>query len=359
MGRPRKQSGQGLPLRVYMRSGTLYYVHATDGRWENLGKDLKTATAKADAYNCDKAPRGTVGWWLDEFVTYFAGLVKDGDRAGRTLSDYKKNLIPLKAYFGAMDPMDVETPHVTSYVTAGRLAGRKTQSNREKACLSSCFGWMIEHKHAGMERNPCKGAKRNRERARDRYISDDEYARVFADATAPVRAWMELMYRTLQRPADILTWTHAAISVEGGREVLSFRQHKTKTPVKIEVSAKLRAAFDAMAAARMVSSLYLICKQDGGPYKLQGLTGMFRRHVDAAGVIGFGIQDCKGKGATDMLNGGVPLVDISNLCAHKSLRTTEIYIKARNPKIMKSNDRTISLSKTAEVSPVQSGKKAG
>ena len=63
MGRPRKQPGLGLPKRVYLRSGTFYYVHH-DGRWENLGKDFASAKKLADTYNTQSPLVGTLSYGL-------------------------------------------------------------------------------------------------------------------------------------------------------------------------------------------------------------------------------------------------------------------------------------------------------
>lgn len=340
MGRPRKDPGQGLPLRVYLKSGTFYYVHH-DNRWEGLGRDLAVAKKKAQAYNDGTPLRGTMAHWMGVWLKELESKVEDGELAERTLTDYTKDVVYLKAFFGQMLPLDVQTPHVTQYVTLGRKAGRPVRANREKAALSSCMSWMVEYGKGDLKFNPCKGARRNMETARDRYISDAEYQSVYDLASPPVRALMELVYRTLQRPSDILKWTRSNIVEERGQTLLSFRQGKTGTAVKIALTPTLKKAFDDVAAARKVSSLFLICQQNGSPYKFSGIHGMYRRHVAEAGLKDFGIYDCKGKGATDMYHDGVPLADISALCAHKSEKTTEIYLKDRSARVVQPNDRII------------------
>lgn len=344
MGRPRKNPDQGLPKRTYLRHGSFFFVHQ-DGHWENLGRNLDAARKRAAEYLTGGAPAGTMAWWLDKWIrTECKPRVKAGELAPRTLADYEKALVPLKAFFGAMPPASIKIKHVTQYIIAGRDAGRPVPANRERAALSSCMSWMVALGHAGLTVNPCRGARRNTETKRDRYITDEQFSKVFSLASAPVRAWMEMIYRTLQRPADVLKWTRASITEEQGRRVLSFRQSKTRALVKIEVTPQLQQAIDVMAAARTRESLYLICREDGEPYKFSGIDGMFRRHVEKAGIKGFGIYDLKSKGATDMYNNGVPLAEICTLCAHDSEKTTEIYIKVRNPKVMKPNERVISVS---------------
>ena len=59
MGRKRSDSSQGLEgTRLYLRSGSFYYVHRDSNRWQNVGKDLAAAKKRAEHYN---DPTGTFG----------------------------------------------------------------------------------------------------------------------------------------------------------------------------------------------------------------------------------------------------------------------------------------------------------
>lgn len=63
MGRPRKTSNKGLPKRVYLRSGTFWFVRR-DGRWQKLGRDLVKASEEARLLEEGKPIRGTMAYWL-------------------------------------------------------------------------------------------------------------------------------------------------------------------------------------------------------------------------------------------------------------------------------------------------------
>jgi integrase len=345
MGRPRKDSSQGLPKRVYLKSGAFYYVHAEEKpRWENLGTDLAVARNIADAYNSGLSARGTMAWWLDEWIVFLKNQVGKGLLKTRTLSDYEKALPYLKPFFGAMLPRAIGAPDVKDYLDVGADEGRPIRANREKAALSSCMSWMILQKASGLKGNVCLQVPRNPETPRDRYVSDAEYNAVYDIAGPAVRAWMELMYRTLQRPADILTWTKSNFIEENGQKLLSFRQSKTGARLKIVVTSQLQRCFDEMAAARAnqkkkVKSIYLICARDGKPYTPMGLSSMARRHIADCQITDFAIYDCKSKGATDMYQSGVSIETISALCGHESVTTTEIYIKRHLVRPLNPNER--------------------
>lgn len=338
-GRPRKDTSQGLPKRVYLKSGSFYYVHH-DARWEKLGKDLDAARKVADGYNSGASTHGTIGHWLDTWLLDLKAKVKAGALAQRTADDYTGYAPHLKAFFGAMAPAQLETHHVCTYLELGRDNERPVQANREKAALSSCVSWMIHKGHAGLKANPCKGAPRNPETPRDRYITDDEYVRVLTLCGPAERAWGEMMYQTLQRPSDILAWTKKTIVDEGAERYLVFRQSKTGKHMKIRVSPTLQASLDALAAERPgVKSLYLIPREDGKPYTETGIASMFRRATVEAGVDDFAPYDLKAKAATDMHEAGVPMQTICDLCGHDSVRTTEIYIKRHQRKTVEPNQR--------------------
>ncbi|MEJ7686711.1 MAG: tyrosine-type recombinase/integrase, partial [Variovorax sp.] len=133
---------------------------------------------------------------------------------------------------------------------------------------------------------------------------------------------------------------------DGGKQVLTFRQSKTKAQVKIEVTPDLHELFEAIRLERKgkgVESDYLVPREDGGQYTYSGLTSMASRFISDAGVTDFGIYDAKSKGATDMFTSGTPIEDISALCAHDSITTTERYVRRHLTKTVQPNSRDLNL----------------
>ena len=359
MGRKRTDDSQGLPQRVYLRRGTFFYAHRS-GKWENLGKDLTAARRKAEHYADPSGTYGTMTWWLQQFLLDFEHQVRAKLKSQRTLDDYQEAIGiadapgPLRAFFGAMLPAEIEPRHISAYLEVGAKAGRAVRANRERACLSSCISWMLRSGHGGMAVNPCmrsSGVRRNAESARDRYVTDAEYRAVFEAAPAQVRLMMELTYRTLQRPdSDILHWTAAAVrrSPEGGR-VLAFAQHKTGRTVQIGLTGELGLLVDRAVGAVPVLHQPMVHTLDGNAYTYSGISSMLKRaqakarlsDPALAGMPSFGFRDLKGKGATDMWLAGEQIGRIQLLCGHAKASTTEIYIKARWTQTAAPNDRVI------------------
>lgn len=347
----RKNNPLGLEPRVYAKHGALHYVHR-DGRWEHLGTDKEKANERARLYNDTAGIYGTMAYWLDMFVADCEQRVKDGTMAARTLENYKAAVKPLKAYFEPpMLPTDVEPSHVQDFLTIGAQAGHPIEANRQKTCLSSCLSWLIRTgKCQGLKVNPCfrvSGIKRNQEAARDRYVTDEEYLEVYANAPAQVQAMMELTYRTLQRPeSDILGWTVANLTTKDGDRILRVKQSKTGKVVDIGLPQELDSLLRKLTGEVPQIGRPLVCtsrgrgeRKPGQRYTYDGISAMLKRAIAKANVerkkkgidpiASFGFRDLKGKGATDMWLNGETIEKIQLLCGHEDKATTEIYVKQR------------------------------
>lgn len=216
------------------------------------------------------------------------------------------------------------------------------RANREKALLSHVFTKAMEK---GMvDFNPCKGINRNPEKRRERMIEDHEYRAVRELAEDSVQRMMTLIYRTCQRPEDLIKAGPANIKRidHEGREVrvLRVQQGKTGKTVDILLAGDLEKLVDEHLTAKTVWPTFVHTRA-GRKCTYSGLVAMFGRYVRKAGLTDFGMYDLKGKGATDMMRSGVPIEKIQHLLGHESVTTTEIYIKARLPDIAMPNMRTM------------------
>ncbi len=338
MGRTRLNNDLRLPKRVYVRRGKFYYAHP-GGAWEPLGSDIEVARQKGNHYNDPTGQHGTMRWFLDQFLIYFEELVQSGEKSPRTLKDYRANLVPLKLYFGDMTPERVRPEDVTRYLHAGKATNRAVRANREKACLSACFSYLIGHGLIPKQDNPCFkqfGVKRNREKPRDRYVTDAEMAAVKLVAGKSVAGMMDLVYATLQRPTDVIRWSGQDIAENGSQRVLRVYQHKTGKRLDIAITGDLAAA---LLRSGGHGGQTFIHTTKGKQYTDDGLSSMLRRYCKKAGVQSFGFRDLKAKGATDMYQAGESLERIQHLCGHKSVKTTEIYVKRHLQEVVQPHTR--------------------
>jgi len=235
----------------------------------------------------------------------------------------------------------VKGHHVAEYLDLGLKNNRGVRANREKATLSACYSWLMRRSDTGVTYNPCVGIRRNSESKRDRYVTNAELEQVRALATRNVRALLDLVYLTLQRPEDIIEWAPTNIvskQESDGRIVRVIRNDQRKRMgnggkvVDILITPEIEAVLAEIQPEPPILlgpyTPFLRNRMDNG-YTYDGLSAMLRRYIKKASVPSFGFYDMKGKGATDMWRSGVPLSQIQVLCGHESVRTTEIYVKAR------------------------------
>lgn len=347
MGRKRKSNPLDLPQRVYWHHGAFRYVHR-DGTWEDLGTDVERARERGKLYNDPEGRHGTMSYFLDLFIAASDKRVLAKGLAQRTADDYRRDVVPLKKYLGKLLPTQVSPKVVQDYLDLGKELNRAVRANRERACLSACISSMIRNDHGNINVNPCmraSGIKRNTETKRERYVEDAEFNGVYAHASKMVRAMMDLVYSTLQRPEDIIGWGPWNIKNKDNGRVIRNKQGKRGATVDIAITPGLDAVVRELQSEQekesdgKVSSISqpFIHTLKGKQYTYDGLCSMFRRAQIAAreeipalkDMPPWGFYDLKGKGATDMWRSGVPIELIQLLCGHKDKRTTEIYIKAR------------------------------
>jgi integrase len=339
MGRKRT-SNFSLPHRVTLSHGAYYFIH-TSGKWEKLGRvgDEAEMRRKWATLTDPAETSGTISALLDDYLVYH----KPPRKAERT---YKDNLIEaelLRAFFGAMLPDQVMPFHVADYLKI-RGEAAPVRANREKALFSHVYTYAMSTEKWGRRviTNPCRGVRRNPEKRRERIIEHKEYDAVKALATKPVKILMELIYRTAQRPEDLIIASKAnvkTVEINGvTTRVLRIKQLKTGALVDIIITPELDAVLIEAMSGDVVGMTY-VHNAKGKKYTYSGLTSMFWRYVQKASISDFGLYDIKAMSATDMFRNGVPIEQISHLLGHESISTTEIYIKARMTTAVMPNKR--------------------
>lgn len=342
MGRRRKDGNPlGLEPRVEFHHGQFTYRHR-DGRREQLGTDLAKANERARVYNDPAQRYGTLGYFLDLYIAEAKAGRLLRPKKPRTIADNEIEAGFLKTVFEKVFPSDLAAhPELIAQYRDKRTA--KVRANRELSLLSALYTWMIERGHCpGLTTNPLREIQRNPESPKDRYVEDDEYRAVYAIAQRSVCMAMTLAYRTLQRPADVLSWgpQHVRIKTVAGAstDVLSIAQGKTGKRIDIEITEDLDEALKMLSPqgdlrrVRLAGGItrltpYLVHTLDGQAYTVSGIRAMIRRYCAQAEVNPFALMDVRAKGATDMYLRGIPLERIQMLMGHESVQTTEIYIK--------------------------------
>lgn len=318
MARPRK-ADHWLPPRVY-RGKSAFEYHPASGGAVRLAPLSAAQSAVWAAYEHMMAEQS--GDTIKRLVYAFFESADFNDLASSTQKDYRKYSVPVLKVFGGMDPSKVEPHHIRAYMDR-RGQNSRVQANREKAFFSRMFRWAFER--GKVKRNPCQGVRQFKEKARTRYITDQEYQAVYDCARPPVRVAMEISYLCAARKGDVLVMRWDQVGDQG----ITIQQGKT---AKIQIKAwspRLRAAIGQakQLSDSVVRSSFIICKPNGSSYTDNGFNAAWREAMIAAREqtgwpLDFTFHDIKAKAISDVDGSSR---DKQRISGHKTEAQVAVY----------------------------------
>ena len=255
--------------------------------------------------------------------------VEDGLLSPRTLLEYSKQLAEgkrLDRYFGKKNLGSIKSHEIQSYLDTGK----RYQSNREIATLSQMIGWAVNRGH--LESNPCLGVKRNRELARDRYVTDDEFAIVYEAQPQPVKDLMMMIYLTGLRPGDAL----AVRFSDCYDEWLYCAEGKTGKKVRFYWSDDLK---DLVETSRKRQPMgFTVVRDDNGKSikNYDWILKKFKKNFPK-GVEPFVLKDLRAKSATDRED---PVLASYALGHSSQAVTNKHYLRNQKGRLVSALDRT-------------------
>lgn len=340
--RPKHKSNLDLPPRMLRRvrkrrDGTQWDTYYYNGRDENgnrteipLGSDLDIAKMEWAKLERKKRPI-SIRKLGDLFDRYERDIIP-----AKKPATQRCNMLCLKQLRPAFADAPVEsiTPQVIAQYRDTRSA--KVRANREIALLSHIFNlareWGVTEKE-----NPVAGVRKNRERPREFYATEEVWNAVYNKAVPELKDAMDLAYLTGQRPADVLRMR--ATDLVG--EHLLVAQGKTSKKLRIQLVisgertalGKLTERLVAQRLTRGIRNPYLVLTEDGRNVTAPMLRLRFdeaRRKAateaiasqDAvlAGLVSqFQFRDIRPKAASEIED----LTHASRLLGHSDRRITE------------------------------------
>lgn len=236
MGRPRLNNKDNrLPPRVYKYKYSYVWKPKETGSSVTLAPVIGTSMSALWAkYEAEKAKRIDV-MTVTKLWNLFLESPVFTELAPRTQKDYRQHQRSLLNVFGKMRADSVKTEQVRIFMDKRGLES-KTQANHELASLSRVYGWGYERGY--VTGNPCKGVRKFAAKARTAYITDEQYAAIFAEAIPALQIAMEVSYLCVARQGDVLGMTWGDVMDSG----IYIEQNKTGTKQIKEWSPRLRAA---------------------------------------------------------------------------------------------------------------------
>ena len=311
MSRPRT-TNKHLPKYVTVIHGA-YWYRAPKQKSVRIG-DVGDEAAVWKFMLTLAEPTGPVLTLADAFDKYEQEIVPT--LGARTQKDYRRHLVVLRKFCGHVLIDDLEPKHIGKFldVTTGRI-----QRNRQVAVLSAVYAKCVGRWYCA-KLNPCRDVERNPQKKRDRYVSHEEYAAVYAVMPPRMQVAMELALLTGQRQGDLLSLEWSKVTDEG----VLFQQGKTGKRLRVGLSPRLVAALErAKTFLPQIPRRYVLRNAKGQAYTSEGFRAIWQRHMRKALKSGallerFTFHDLRAKSVSDSGS----LQDAMDRAGHTSMAMT-------------------------------------
>ena len=314
MARPRK-TDRHLPPCVYQRRGAYYHVVA--GTWHPLGRDLPTALAEyARRVQPVAAPSGNWARLVDEAMTEIVATVKP-----RTAEQYRFAADILREAFTEFEPAAIRPVHVKTFMRGMR--DRAGMANRCLSVLRGVLDYALDLEL--VEDNAARAVQRLPQRPRDRLITPEEYAAIYAAAVPRLRVVMDLCYLTGQRIGDVLAIRHEHIHADGSIE---FKQQKTGQRLVVHNPELPAVIARARQLRGKITSAWLVQGKRGRPADYKAIRDQWDAARKRANVENVNLHDIRAMSITAAKRQGE---DPTALAGHRHAGTTVRYLRDRAP----------------------------
>ena len=307
----RRRINEGLPPYTRRRSyGTIYtpYLGVENGR-KQYGKDVNLGPRDMPvdeawyAYRRETSQEtDTLRWLLNEYhdSAKFKALKP---RTRKEYEGYRKHLI---AY-----PMANGRPFGTARLEAIRRTAIQKyldkypspiSANRHVQYIKAAWNWAL-NRYEHVPENPCIGVDLNKQEARDRYVTQEEFLAFKATTSGYIPIFMELAYLCRARWSEVAELKTADVLAEGLRLVRSKGSEGEITAMTPRLRAAIDAALDFnRGAPAPIRGEYLIHDKHGGQIKqnaFQSAWGRAMRVWVQKGGERFTFHDIKAGGYSD------------------------------------------------------------
>jgi integrase len=351
----------GLNLRISARNKRTWSVfyRTADGRQRNmklgdypvmtpdLARTMATRVLSAVSQGKDPAhdrKSARAAATVAELARQFLANHADSKRKSRTASEYRRlierHIVP---ELGTLK-VDAVT-HAAVQKLHRSMSRTPRQANLTVAVLSAMMNYAIRNGLRTDGLNPVRGTEKFKERARDRFLSDEESRRLLqvldrhernAVMVEPVLA-IRLLMLTGRRVGEILClkWSHLDLDVGLMRlpdsKVGASTYHLSPAVVALLRAAKERQDRDVEAGktaprplARHVPNEYVVRGRLGGA-PMVNIEKPWRRIREGAGIPDVRLHDLRHTYASKAAASGASLLMIKELLGHNQIQTTTRY----------------------------------
>jgi integrase len=287
--------------RVFARHGSWHYDFGRDesGRRKSV-RLVRFDDGEAALYKALAKIISPAAPTIRDLLTSFK-MHGMGELAVRTQLDYCNYIDrQLDRTFGDMEPDELETADCAKYLKLRKNAGAGVIANKEMACLSSAFQYGLSE---GLcTRNPCRGIRRNKTRARTRYVRDDEYLLYFNASPEHLQDLLAGIYLMELRPGEARNLLRSSITPKG----VLIEETKTDKMKLVEWSKDGALQFFMTRATSRCQSPFVFTNSRGEKWTETGMHSALAtvRATLPEGSPRWTFHDIRAKGESDHKDGG-------------------------------------------------------
>lgn len=331
MGRRRKKNTH-LPRGVSLEWGT-YWFRGPDRARLKLGRDFATAMRRYGELLGDQ-PLTTFGAVLDRYQREITPA-----KAPRTQVDERRFLAKLREVFGGLAPRAVTPVMAAKMRDMLAVKSGPVQANHHLKTLKHVF--KVATEWGVVPANPAREVSKLKVRQRERYVNDDELAKVYAKASPMVQVAIDLAVLTGLRRGDLLALTKDQLHEDG----IHVRTSKTSRGLIIAYSPELSEVLERAKLLKPHFRQPLIATRRGKAFTGSGFATLWRRamvaafpmkknaspeEIKAVKASRFSFNDLRSKSATDTED----LAEASARLGHTTTAVTKRHY-VRKPAVVK------------------------
>lgn len=204
-----------------------------------------------------------------------------------TQARYGLMLTRLDKTFGKMRIGTLKRSQVAMFLEKRRKRGRGAISaNRERAVLSSVHEFGL--RQGWLEENPCRDVRRNTEKPRKRYVTDEEFRTAYEASPPPFQDLLKVAFLSGARQTDIIGWQRTQLTLDG----IEYAESKTGKPRTVEWSGELY--FHVRRSLDRADSESVLTNKFGQPWGVWAINSQLARLK-----VTWAFRDLRAKAQTD------------------------------------------------------------
>ena len=246
------------------------------------------------------------------------------DKKPSTQRDDKFYARTLCKFFGKFYLNEITPDLITQHVLKRKKKVGPSSINRELSFLSASlnkayklWGWCRE--------NPVSKIKREKEKKRVKYFSDEESRKISALLPEWVKPLVLLAKNTGLRLSNLVNLKWAEVHLKDRLIILDGEVMKNSETLGMPLNQIAMDVIGTLFKGRKPHHKFVFCKKNGESYTGWGVSRAFKNACIGAGYPDYRFHDLRHDFCSKLVQSGVDLYTVKELAGHKDITTTQRY----------------------------------